>query len=351
MVTSQMNAPRWIIPVSESRTLRNTVAYVMQEAVDRLAESDSTAELHFVYPLSGRVFFGEDSDELAEAEELLDRIRAWTVEDAGEYTERVGVSTEIIGQRDYLFDPGDYAEVILEYARTHDLEKAVFDPGYNPVGMMPLLPPLQTEVSQAGLAVEEAPVRRGRQATALVRRGTVEQFLALFGTAYVFYLLLSGSLAGYELFTGAISAAVVAVALWRVSLTGPLSLMRAATQFGRLLVYSPYLVWEIAKANLQIAYVVLHPELPIDPELVEFDAAVWAPLPVTTLANSITLTPGTLTVNVERRHFTVHALTGASRESLLAGGLERGVRFVFYGLKSARIPTPIERREQTEEES
>lgn len=345
-----MDAPRWVIPVSESRTLRNTVAYVMREVVDRLAESESSAELHFVYPLSGRVLFGEDSEEMEAAEELLDRIRAWTQEDAGTSADRVEVSTEIIGQRDYLFDPGDYAEVIVEYARTRNLEKAVFDPEYNPVGTMPLLPPLEAEVRQAGLTVEEAPVQRQRQPAALVRRGSVEQFFALFGTTYVFYLLLSGSFTGFELFTGAISAGVVAAALWRVSLSRPPSLGRAALQTGRLLVYSPYLLWEIAKANIHIAYVVLHPDLPIDPELVEFDAAVWAPLPVTTLANSITLTPGTLTVNVQRRHFTVHALTRSSRESLLAGGLERGVRFVFYGLKSARIPAPAERRKQTDGE-
>lgn len=345
-----MDTPRWVIPVSESRTLRNTVAYVIGETVDRLTESDSSAQLHFVYPLSGRVLFGEDTAELTAANQLLERIRAWTEEDAGEYAEQIEVSTEIIGQRDYLFDPGDYADVIIDYARTHDLEKAVFDPEYNPVGTMPLLPPLQGEVRRAGLTVEEAPIQRPRQPAVLVRRGTVEQFLALFGTTYVFYLLLAGSLDSFELVTGAISAGVVAVALWRVSLTGPLSLSRAARQSGRLLVYSPYLLWEIAKANLQIAYVVLHPALPIDPELVEFDAAVWASLPVTTLANSITLTPGTLTVDVERRHFTVHALTGSSRESLLAGGLERGVRFVFYGLKSARIPSPAERRQHTVEE-
>jgi multicomponent Na+:H+ antiporter subunit E len=101
---------------------------------------------------------------------------------------------------------------------------------------------------------------------------------------------------------------------------------------------------------MAIAYVVLHPDLPIDPEMVEFDAAVWSALPVTTLANSITLTPGTLTVDVSRQHFTVHTLTGSSRDDLFSGALERAVRFVFYGRAAARIPSPVERQEMEQDE-
>jgi multicomponent Na+:H+ antiporter subunit E len=64
---------------------------------------------------------------------------------------------------------------------------------------------------------------------------------------------------------------------------------------------------------------------------------------VTTLGNSITLTPGTLTVDVGRNGLDIHTLTGDAREDLAAGGLERAVRFVFYGRSGARISTPAER--------
>jgi multicomponent Na+:H+ antiporter subunit E len=179
----------------------------------------------------------------------------------------------------------------------------------------------------------------------LVRRGTVAQYLTLFGVSYGFYLLLAGSLATFELVTGAISAGIVATALWGISLTSPVNPGRTVGQLGRGVLYVPYLLWQIAKANVEIAYVVLHPDLPIDPEVVEFDAAVWSALPVTTLANSITLTPGTLTIDVSRRHFTVHTLTRSSREDLFSGALERAVRFVFYGRAAARISSPLERRD------
>jgi multicomponent Na+:H+ antiporter subunit E len=158
-------------------------------------------------------------------------------------------------------------------------------------------------------------------------------------------MTLAGSVTLFEVVTGAITGGVVAAALWGVSLTSPIRPAATARWLLRLVLYAPYLVWEIAKANVAIAYVVLHPALPIDPEVVEFDAAVWSALPVMTLANSITLTPGTLTVDVSRRHFTVHTLTGSSRQDLFAGSLERAVRFVFYGRSAARIPSPRERGE------
>ena len=342
-----MTAARVLVPVSESITLRNTVAYAVREALERADESGTSPAVHFVYPLSQRITPRGDTGEVREAYDLLDRVSVWADEDLGDAAETATVETAIIGSDEYLFSPGDYARVLAEYARENDLETAVFDPEYNPLGTTPLLPPLQSELRRTGLDVTQAPVERARRSTSLVRRGTLRQFFVLFGLSFAFYLVLAGSLAAYELATGAISGLVVATALWQVSLTTPIRLDRTTVRLARFALYVPYLLWEIAKANLTIAYVVLHPDLPIDPEMVEFDAAVWTPTSVTTLANSITLTPGTLTVDVTRRHFTVHCLTKGTRDDLLAGGLEQAVRFVFYGRAAGRIGSPVERRDRT----
>jgi multicomponent Na+:H+ antiporter subunit E len=338
-----VTGPRLLVPVSDSRTLRETVAYVARRAIERAEETGESTEIHFVYPMSGRLRFDEEPREAADARTLLDRVRVWAEEDLGDATDRVVIETALVGTDEYLFRPDDYADVLVGYARSHDLDVAVFDPGFDPLGTTPLLPTLESEIRRSGLDVQEAAVTRRRRSPLLVRRGTVEQVLALFGLSFVFYLALAGSIAIFELVTGAITAGVVAVALWGVSLTTPIRPATTAAQLARLALYVPYLLWEIAKANVDIAYVVLHPDLPIDPDVVEFDAAVWSPLPVTTLANSITLTPGTLTVDVSRRHFTVHTLTGSAREDLFGGSLERAVRFVFYGRSAARIPSPRER--------
>jgi multicomponent Na+:H+ antiporter subunit E len=338
---------RSIVTVSESDTLRETVAYAVRQAISRAEEPGDGAEIHFVYPLSGQVGFEEDPRGVDTGRTLLDRVDVWAEEDIGEETD-VTVETAMIGTNEYLFSPGDYADVLIEYAAAHDLEVAVFDPGFKPLGTTPLLPTLEAEVRESGLKVQKAAVTRRRRSPLLVQRGTIEQVLALFGISFLFYLALAGSIETFELVTGTITAGIVAASLWGVSVTTSVRPVVTVTRFVRLVVYVPYLLWEITKANLEVAYVVLHPDLPIDPKMVEFDAAVFSALPVTTLANSITLTPGTLTVDVSKSHFTVHTLTGGARESLFDGTLERAVRFVYYGRSAARIPSPRERGDEGE---
>lgn len=333
-----MTALGLVVPVSDSVTLRDTVAYVISRAVE--SQDDGRPAVHFIYPISGR---GPDGNPTEEAREFLERIEVWAEEDLGEAAGDVTIETGIVGRSEYLFNPSDYTAAFGRYADEHGLETVVLDPEFNPVGTMPLLPPLERELERAGLAVETAPVERTTQRGPLRRRAGIGQFVVLFGWAFGFYLLIGGSLSAFDLATGALSGLVVAALLWRVSLRGIANPRRTIGRFARLAMYVPMLLWMIAKANVEIAAVVLHPDLPIDPEVVEFDAAVWSELPVATLANSITLTPGTLTVDVEQRHFTVHTLTTDARMSLLDGRLERGVRAVFYGRSAANIQTPAER--------
>jgi len=64
-------------------------------------------------------------------------------------------------------------------------------------------------------------------------------------------------------------------------------------------VYLPVLFYHIVRANLQVAYIVLHPELPIRPGVVKVKTGLKSPSARAALANSITLTPGTLTVDID----------------------------------------------------
>lgn len=75
---------------------------------------------------------------------------------------------------------------------------------------------------------------------------------------------------------------------------------------------------EILIANLDVAYRILHPGMPIDPEILIIDTGFSGDVLRTAFANAMTLTPGTITVDVNRGIFTVHALVrGASEEDLL----------------------------------
>ena len=64
--------------------------------------------------------------------------------------------------------------------------------------------------------------------------------------------------------------------------------------------YIPVLIWEMAKANIDVAYRVIHPNLPIRPGIVKVKTTLKSDTGLTFLANSITLTPGTLTVDVDK---------------------------------------------------
>ena len=92
-----------------------------------------------------------------------------------------------------------------------------------------------------------------------------------------------------------------------------------------LLTYLPWLFWEIAKANVDVARVILHPRLPISPRLIEFRASQEDDVGRVIYANSITLTPGTVTIDTEGEMITVHALTAEAADGVLSGDMDRRV--------------------------
>lgn len=335
------DAFRLLVPVADSVTVRNTVAYAVDVATE--AATDRPVELHVVDVASTRAVDPDAPEELAAASDLLDRVEAWVDEDtAGEPPSNFSLSTEVLGAGQYLFSPGDYADVLLAYAAEQAIDRIVLDPEYSPGGAGPMLRPLAIELARGDVDVEEAPVERRAEGAVLTRAASLPKYLAVFGASYLFYMLLS-AWKPLDFFTGFLTATLVAVLLAPVAFSDQPSFARVGKQTVRMAIYTPYLFKEIAVANLQIAYVVLHPDLPIDPEVVELKAAVWGDSAVTTLANSITLTPGTLTVSVTDRAFTIHSLTAGSRADLFDGGLERAVRFVFYGRDAMSIASPRER--------
>jgi len=80
---------------------------------------------------------------------------------------------------------------------------------------------------------------------------------------------------------------------------------------GRMLLYLPWLMKEIFVANVSVAKVILDPKLPISPRMVLFHGSQETDLGRAIYANSITLTPGTITTGVEGQEFQIHALSAA----------------------------------------
>jgi len=95
--------------------------------------------------------------------------------------------------------------------------------------------------------------------------------------------------------------------------------------FARLLRYWAWLGREIWRSSMAVTRIVLSPKLPISPTVVEFDAHCSHPVDRAILGNSITLTPGTLTLRVDETHFVVHALTEEGARDVTNGEMDRRV--------------------------
>ncbi len=154
--------------------------------------------------------------------------------------------------------------------------------------------------------------------------------VATFVIMAVGWVILSGKFDAFHLSLGAISCAIVA---WFSS-----DLLFPSTEAAkfrifwlRFLTYVPWLMWQIFKANLWVLYICFHPKMmdKIDPKIITFNSGLTTRIALVTFANSITLTPGTITVDVDMDgNFTVHALDPVSASGL-PGEMERRIANVF----------------------
>ncbi|MFH1757459.1 MAG: Na+/H+ antiporter subunit E [Pseudomonadota bacterium] len=100
--------------------------------------------------------------------------------------------------------------------------------------------------------------------------------------------------------------------------------------------YLPWLFTEIFLANLHVAYLVLHPRMPIRPQIIRFRTRLESDFALVTLANSIPLTPGTITLDIQDGSFFVHVLSQKGVEDLQRGRMEARVARVFHRERKKR---------------
>lgn len=103
---------------------------------------------------------------------------------------------------------------------------------------------------------------------------------------------------GQSLLVGLVASFLVAVVLTDTMAKNPVKFLQPQRYFWAL-VYVPVFSYYCFKANFHVAYLVLHPEMPILPGIVEVKTKLKSDTARTALANSITLTPGTLTVDIK----------------------------------------------------
>ena len=148
--------------------------------------------------------------------------------------------------------------------------------------------------------------------------------ISLFIALFAFWLLLSGFFTPFLIAAGAVSALC---AVWLARRMDIVDREAHPIHLGWWAVFSywPWLLWEIVKSGWDVSRRIVDPRLPISPTLVRFAPSQHSDLGLVIHANSITLTPGTLTVEAEPGNFLVHALTSDGAAGLANSEMDRRV--------------------------
>lgn len=162
----------------------------------------------------------------------------------------------------------------------------------------------------------------------------VKYYIILSVVLFAFWLLLSGRLETkfiiYGIGTALISAYICMPLLMVPSKDGKKKYFAFGVSLPKYVLYWLWLINEVRKASIDVEKAVIRAEMDINPMMVSFKMPYENPLAHATLANSITLTPGTITVDVsEDGVYLVHALIDGARDGLLEGGMQRKIAELF----------------------
>jgi multicomponent Na+:H+ antiporter subunit E len=162
-------------------------------------------------------------------------------------------------------------------------------------------------------------------------------FLALLGFWFVLSPTWDPIFAGIGLVSAA-GVTFLAADLVRRAITDPLAtgdpaktprpIYTLGDLFRRIWWFAVYLVWLLGRvvvANIQVARVVLHPRLPIEPAFLHFRTTLRSHVARTTLAASITLTPSTITVELEDDTYVIHTLFPSGVDGIIQGDIQRRI--------------------------
>lgn len=122
----------------------------------------------------------------------------------------------------------------------------------------------------------------------------------LFAFALLVWLLLSGSLDLEHWIIGVLVGILISWLTADIFEKAPTRIFANPSRFLWFIYYLLLFAWECVKANLESAYIVLHPDLPIKPGIVKVRTLLRSDAALTLLANSLTLKPGTMTVDIDK---------------------------------------------------
>jgi len=139
------------------------------------------------------------------------------------------------------------------------------------------------------------------------------RYLALFILTFLFWLVLTFDLSVTNLIVGASAALITSLIFARYFYNRLFKFLQVQRYFWFFL-YLIILIWECIKANFDVAYRVLHPSMPIKPGIVKVKLDLQSEFARAMLANSITMTPGTISVDIIDDYIYVHWIYVSSED-------------------------------------
>jgi multicomponent Na+:H+ antiporter subunit E len=152
--------------------------------------------------------------------------------------------------------------------------------------------------------------------------------IVVFLLLMAFWVPFSGMFDAFHLSLGVLCCAFVAIISHKF-LFEDFSRQGKLKKAIRFIAYLPWLIWQVVLANFHVVHMVLSPAK-INPQIVRLKSNLKSDLSMVTLANSITLTPGTITMDIIDGEYYVHALSQKTADDLLTGDMEKRVAHVFF---------------------
>ena len=157
--------------------------------------------------------------------------------------------------------------------------------------------------------------------------------LVYFVVGFVIWMLLTWTVDIQVVIAGIVASAITAF-LFHEILPKEHCVFTSPVRMFWLLVYLPVFFYYVIKANFDVAYRVLHPAMPIKPGIVRVKLGLTSPFARTMLANSITMTPGTISVDIVGDEIFVHWIYVSSQDpeqysQKIAGRFEKYIKKIF----------------------
>jgi multicomponent Na+:H+ antiporter subunit E len=149
------------------------------------------------------------------------------------------------------------------------------------------------------------------------------RYVTVFILSLIFWLLLTFSITVPNLIVGSVASLICSAIFTRFFISNVYKLLQPHRYFW-FFIYLFVFIWECIKANFDVAYRVLHPAMPIRPGIVKVRTTLKSDLAKTLLANSITMTPGTIAVDIIGEYLYIHWIYVRSEDPEIYTGMITG---------------------------